>query len=103
MLQICSSHTFTPKNPTLTPATFLTLDLSLTSITFPKSLNVFFLHVSRNTSLLHLTSVLISQRTAKAIPLKLLLPLHWITSSHVLTMVKPASQYVLTSVQPSTP
>src|SRR5678815_974223 len=30
------------KNLTLTSATFLTLGLSLTSITFPKSLNVFF-------------------------------------------------------------
>jgi len=51
------------------------------------------------------TSVLISQLTVKVrpIPLKQILPLHWITSSRPLTMVKPVSQYALTSVQPSTP
>src|SRR5688572_19321322 len=68
-----------------------------------KILERLFLRVSRNTSLLLLTSAVISQLTAKGIPLKLLLSLHWIASSRLLIMVKPTSQCALTSVQLSTP
>src|SRR6218665_2647871 len=58
----------------------------------------FFLPVSRTTLRPLPTSVLISQLTVKAIPLKLLLPPHWTTSSHPLTMAKPTSLYAFTSL-----
>src|SRR6218665_614777 len=67
-----------------------------------KMWKIFFLHVTRITLLAIPISILISRLTMKAIPLKLLLPLHWMTSSHLSTMWKPASEYALTSVQPST-
>src|SRR6218665_4076947 len=70
---------------------------------FPGQFPHVFLPISRNALLPLQIPVLITQHTEKTIPLKLLLPIHQITSSRPLTMVKPASQYALASVQPSTP